>query len=293
MDQFLLGDLILQWDGGGYNLIPGPYLGRFRCADSAAGAPIIRFQGSFVPLEAYTQYPMVTENSVYAMFDVKGEPLLVYHWGHRRFAFAVWPERIDAGQVNTCWFDPDMRNQPGLGADWFFGVSGLHKALLQRGAAVLHASYIDWKGQAVLFTAPSGTGKSTQANLWKEFAGAEIVNGDRALVRQWKACWYAFGYPCCGSSKICLNRTLPLRAIVVLRQGEENRIEQLTALQKIRALAAATEVYPWDGLEINRALDIATQLAENVPVLKLICRPDEDAVKTLKKYLEGRYAADI
>ena len=52
-------------------------------------------------------------------------------------------------------------------------------------------------------------------------------------------------------------------------------------------------LYPWDGREINRALDIATQLAENVPVLKLICRPDEDAVKTLKKYLEGRYAADI
>lgn len=292
MDQFLLGGLTLQWDGGGYGLIPGPYMENFRCAADTADE-LLRFQGCFVPLEAYIQYPMITENSVYAMFDVKGELLLVYHWGHRRFAFAVWPERIDARQMNTCWFDPDMRNQPGLGADWFFGVSGLHKALLQRDAAILHASYIDWKGQAVLFTAPSGTGKSTQAELWAKYAGAEIVNGDRALVRQRDGRWYAFGYPCCGSSKICLNRALPLRAIVVLRQGIENRIEQLTAPQKIRALAAATEVYPWDSQEINHALDIAAQLAGEVTVLRLSCRPDEEAVKTLKQYLEGQYAADI
>lgn len=293
MDQFLLGDLILQWDGGGYHLIPGSYLEGFRCAHSAAGAPIIRFQGSFVPLESYTQYPMITENSVYAMFDIKGEHLLVYHWGHRRFAFAVWPDRIDAGHVNTCWFDPDMHNQPGLSADWFFGVSGLHKALLQRGGAILHAAYIDWNGQALLFTAPSGTGKSTQAALWAKHAGVEIVNGDRVLVRQWNGQWYAFGYPCCGSSRICLNRTLPLRAIVVLQQGTENRVERLTAPQKIRALAAATEVYPWDNQEINRALDMAVLLAENVTVARLICRPDKEAVKTLHRFLEEQYATDI
>lgn len=293
MDQFLLGDLILQWDGGGYHLIPGPYLEGFRCAHSAAEAPMIRFRGSFVPLESYTQYPMITENSVYAMFDIKGEPLLVYHWGHRRFAFAVWPDRIDAGHVNTCWFDPDMHNQPGLSADWFFGVSGLHKALLQRGGAILHAAYIDWNGQALLFTAPSGTGKSTQAALWAKHAGVEIVNGDRVLVRQWNGQWYAFGYPCCGSSRICLNRTLPLRAIVVLQQGTENRVERLTAPQKIRALAAATEVYPWDNQEINRALDMAVLLAENVTVARLICRPDKEAVKTLHRFLEEQYATDI
>lgn len=284
--------MILEWDGGGFELLPGTYLERFRCAPGAAGETI-RFQGRFAPLEAYTGCPMLTENSAYAMFDVHGERLLVYHWGNRRFAFAVWPDRIDAEKANTCLFDPDMRRQPRLNADWFFGVSGLHKALLQRGAVILHAAYIDWEGQAVLFTAPSGTGKSTQAELWEQYAGAEIINGDRALVRQEDGKWYALGYPCCGSSKICVNRTLPLRVIVMLRQGEENRVERLTVSRKIRALTAATEIYPWDGLEVNRALDLAALLAEDVPVVRLTCRPDEEAVKTLKQYLEGQYAADI
>ena len=292
MDCFLLGGIKLEWDDGGLALLPGPYLEKFRCSFVENDAPV-RFQGSFVPLQAYTRYPLITENSVYAMFDVEGEPLLVYHWGYRRFAFAIWPDRIDAEKINTCLFDPDMRSQPRLSADWFFGVSGLHKALLQRNAAILHASYIDWNGQAVLFTAPSGTGKSTQAQLWAKYSGAEIVNGDRVLVRQWNGHWHAFGYPCCGSSKICLNRTLPLRVIVVLRQGTENNVEQLTVLQKVRALAAATEVYPWDGPEINRALDLASLLVQDMPVLQLTCTPDEGAVYTLKQYLEGPYAADI
>ena len=292
MDHFLLGNLELEWDGGGFELLPGAYLEKFRCAPGVSDE-IIRFQGWYEPLEAYTGYPMLMENSTYATFNIQGERLLVYHWGNRRFAFAVWPERIDAEKVNTCLFDPDMRSQPRLNADWFFGVSGLHKALLQRGAAILHASYIDWNGHAVLFTAPSGTGKSTQAELWAKYVGTEIVNGDRVLVRQCNGQWYAFGYPCCGSSKICLNRILPLRAIVVLLQGIENRIERQTVPQKVRALAAATEVYPWDGQEINRALDLAEQLAEDVPILQLVCKPDAAAVHTLKQYLEERYAADI
>lgn len=291
MDCFLLGDMVLEWDSEGFELAPGPYMERFRCASGVSGETI-RLQGRLEPMEAYTGYPMITENPIYAMFDVNGEPLLVYHWGYRRFAFAVWPDRIRAEAVNTCLFDPDMCRQPKLTADWFFGVSGLHKALMQRGAAILHASYIDRNGQALLFTAPSGTGKSTQAELWAHYTGAEIVNGDRVLVRRRGGRWYAYGYPCCGSSRICLNRTLPLRAIVVLRQGKENRVESLSPPQKIRALAAATEVYPWDNREINRALDIASMMVKNITVVQLTCRPEEGAVKMLNQYLEELYATD-
>lgn len=290
MDSYRLANLVLQWDGGGFELAPGRFLEFFRC-DAMMSGDRIQFQGKFVSLEYYTRYPIITENSAYALFDINGEHMLIYHWGNRRFAFAIWPGRIDRQKIIECWFDPDMISQPKLNADWFFGVSGLHKALLLHGAAVLHASYINWNSQAVLFTAPSGTGKSTQAALWEKYAGAEIVNGDRVLVRQCDGRWYAFGYPCCGSSKICLNRTLPLCAIVVLQQGDENRIEQLTAAKKIRALTAATEMYPWDVSEIDRVFCMAEVLVQDVPVLRLVCRPDADAVYTLLNYLEEKYYA--
>lgn len=285
MDNYRFGNIMLQWDGRCFELARGRYLECFRCKTEMS-EEILQFRGQFVSLDVYTQFQMLTENSVYALFDVHGEHLLIYHWGNRRFAFAIWPERIRSNQVNECWFDPDMVNQPKLNADWFFGVSGLHKALLQRGAAVLHASYIDRNGQAILFVAPSGTGKSTQAALWEKYAGAEVINGDRVLVRQCAGRWYAFGYPCCGSSKICLNRTLPLRIIVVLKQGVNNCIGKLTIAQKIRLLTAATEVYPWDTAEINRAMDLMEAMVKTVPVIGMSCQPDKGAVEVLNQYLE-------
>ncbi len=285
MDHYKLANITLQWDGGGFALARGRYMEQFRCT-AAMSDEVIRFQSRFVPLEAYTRFPVVTENSTYALFDIKGEPMIIYHWGNRRFAFAVWPERITAEQVNECWFDPDMQNQPALNADWFFGVSGLHKALMLHEAVVLHASYINRDGQAILFTGPSGTGKSTQAELWEQYAGAEIINGDRALLRRRGSVWHAFGYPCCGSSMICQNRTLPLKAIVILEQAKENRVESLSASQKIRALVSGTEIYLWDTDEINQAFHLAEQISKEVPVIKLACRPDKNAVTVLKEYLE-------
>ena len=57
------------------------------------------------------------------------------------------------------------------------------------------ASFIRWQGRGILFSAPSGTGKSTQANLWVQHQGAEVINGDRAALRQVGGRWQAFGLP--------------------------------------------------------------------------------------------------
>jgi hypothetical protein len=145
---------------------------------------------------------------------------------------------------------------------------------------------VDIGGQAILFTGPSNSRKSTQANLWTQFEGAEVFNGDRAVLRKVDGRWHAFGYPCCGTSGICINRNLPLRAIVVLNQAKENTMQQLAPGSKIRALTAAMELYPWDSAEVDMAFNIAAEIASQIPVLKLSCRPDREAVDVLKKYLK-------
>ena len=81
---------------------------------------------------------------------------------------------------------------------------------------VFHCSYIDHNGKAILFTAPSETGKSTQADLWHQYRGTEIINGDRAAIRLADGVLLAEGIPFAGSSQYCKNRSLPIEAIVYL-----------------------------------------------------------------------------
>ncbi len=145
-------------------------------------------------------------------------------------------------------------------------------------ALLMHASCVDIGGDGVIFTGFSGAGKTTQAQLWRDFLGAEIINGDKAVVREINGEFYACGLPWKGSSPYCLNKKTRLRGIAVLRQSPENRITRLGA-------AATENILPhlfmphWDSECLGNALDTFGALLEKVPVYLLECRPDEDAVK--------------
>ena len=285
MERYLIGDLLIHMDYGGMPVQSGDHLRLFRHEGSWEGEEVF-FSASFEPLACDPSERVSQDNRVYEIYRHDEAEYLVYHWGNLFHGFAVWPDRF---QVS---YSPDMRRQPSLREDWFFSIIAFHRQLLQRNAGILHASYIDAGGYAVLFTGPSNIGKSTQANLWKENAGARIVNGDRALLRCRQGRWHAFGYPCCGTSGICVNRTLPIGAIVVLEQAGENEVLPLSLSQKIRHLVSATEIYAWEQRELDLAFSMAEQIATQVPVVKLRCRPDADAVSVLKNYLEENCHAD-
>ena len=106
-------------------------------------------------------------------------------------------------------------------------ADALEQVCITLQAALLHTSFIKWQGKAILFTAPSGTGKSTQADLWRRIEGAEIINGDRAVLRKEGGIWKAWGLPYAGSSRIFRNESAPVGAIVVLRKNDRNELRRL------------------------------------------------------------------
>ena len=155
----------------------------------------------------------------------------------------------------------------------------------QAGGFVFHCSYIQWQGAAILFTAPSGTGKSTQADLWQKLRGAEIVNGDRAVVRVADGGIFAAGIPFAGSSQICKNHTLPLTAIVYLGQAPQTTIRQLRGAEAFRRVWEGISVNVWDKADVGCVMDTVQQVVQEVPVYHLDCTPDESAVMALEKIL--------
>lgn len=288
MYHYQIGDIGFQWKENNFPLVQDEYMEQFQVISPMEDfyKNAIIYESHEIPLDRYRSYKRLVGNETYELYETEKDRLLIYHWAVCRFAFGYWLRDLETGNRISCYFHPDMKNQIPLSTVRFFSCAGMHSKLLQQGACVLHASYIDWKGRAIIFIAPSQTGKSTQADLWNRCTGAEIINGDRALVRKKKGIWYSYGYPCCGSSKICINRTLPLSLIVILEQGSENKIVPLTIGQKVRALVSGTELFPWNESEINQAFHLAKGLVQDINIVKLVCRPDADAVTTLKKYWE-------
>lgn len=158
---------------------------------------------------------------------------------------------------------------------------------VQAGGVVFHSSFVSYQGKAILFTAPSGTGKSTQADLWAGHRGARIINGDRSVVRMTDSGAYACGIPFSGSSQICFNETLPLEAIVYLKQAPVTVIRRLRGAEAFRRVWEGCSINSWDQQDMERASEAVLRVLETVPVFELACTPDESAVLALEGALKG------
>lgn len=150
---------------------------------------------------------------------------------------------------------------------------------------LFHCSYIDHDGKAILFTAPSETGKSTQAELWKNLRGAEVINGDRAAVRLVDGQLLAEGIPFSGSSQYCKNRSLPIAAIVYLGQAPQTSIRRMRGYEAFSKIWEGVSVNTWDKVDMELVSYVVQQAAQRIPVFHLPCTPDESAVIALEQAL--------
>lgn len=153
-------------------------------------------------------------------------------------------------------------------------------AILQKkGVSFFHASQIAAGGKGILFTAPSGTGKTTQAKLWKEHRGAEMICNDRTLIRN----GMTYGYPVDGSEPVGSDKIFPLGAIVLLEQGKED------VVQKLRPREALLKLYPqlimsfWDPISRILATEQLISITKEYPVYLFRCTPEKSAVECLEQ----------
>lgn len=154
--------------------------------------------------------------------------------------------------------------------------------LINHQGFILHSSFISWQNNGILFTAPSGTGKSTQADLWKKYEDADIYNGDRTIIRKIDGKYYGFGSPYAGSSGIYRNESAPIKAIVVIEQGPDNVIRRLHGREAFLPLFRETLMNTWNKEYMEKMTDLLMDAACQIPVYHLFCRPDQDAVDTVK-----------
>ncbi len=147
---------------------------------------------------------------------------------------------------------------------------------------VFHGAAIKYKDKAYLFTAPSGTGKSTHITLWKKYLGSDnvtVINGDKPIVTvRTGEKPMIYGTPWSGKEHWQTNTGAELSAICLLCRGKENKIERISPKESVDFLLG--QVYmPHSPLSLVRTMELIDKLLSEVPVYKLYCDISEEAVK--------------
>lgn len=216
-------------------------------------------------------------------YDRTHRAMRVFHCSAPQVAAFAVTELFDDGDIQISVL-PEYLNYFS-GSAGIFNRIGMETLLLQHKGLLLHASLIEYNGQGIAFTGPSGIGKSTQAALWQTHLNAQILNGDRAALRKQENQWIAYGSPYAGTSGIYENKSVPLSCIVVLRQAQKNRLQRLSALQTLSYLYPELSIHHWDRAFAEPAMDLCLKLINDTPVYLLECLPNEDAVRLLQKGL--------
>ncbi len=162
----------------------------------------------------------------------------------------------------------------------------MEQILLDYDRFILHASFVTSPWGGLLFSADSGVGKSTQAELWHSYRDSKVINGDRVIVSK-EVSWRAYGSVYAGSSGYFVPENYPVGAIVLLEQGAENRVWPATKGEAFRMLLLQSGMEQESPRNVDRLCDLLTDLVDRVPVYRLSCTPDSRAVEVLEAALEG------
>ena len=146
------------------------------------------------------------------------------------------------------------------------------------GCMQIHGSAVAVDGKAYLFTAPSGTGKSTHSRLWRQMLGNRVsmINDDKPFLRLQKGELWVYGSPWQGKHNLGQNTCAPLGGICLLSQAYENAIERLSAERALHPILQ--QCYQPKSVDaVVKSLDMVERLLTQIPIYHLSCNMDVSA----------------
>lgn len=153
---------------------------------------------------------------------------------------------------------------------------------------LFHGSAIAVDSQCYLFTAKSGTGKSTHARLWREKFGprAVMVNDDKPLLRFSNGEVLVCGTPWNGKHRLSANIAVPLKALCLLERAAENRVEPVSFRDALPLLVQ--QAYrPSDPAAVKKTLELIYRMGSTIPLFRLQCNMDPSAADTAYAGITG------
>lgn len=160
------------------------------------------------------------------------------------------------------------------------------RALLKFNGFQLHSSAVMLDGKAYLFSAPSGTGKSTHTEKWCRLFGAKLLNDDKPALRLQDGKWMAYGTPWSGKHDLSTPTGVPLGGVAFLQRAEENRIRKLDPQEAVPMIISQSLRF-LNPEQMDLQLTLLDKLLRQIPVWLLECRNDDEAAYLSHRHMGG------
>lgn len=202
----------------------------------------------------------------------------------------AWPEYLER---NRWLVGEDEDSKAFLETQCLMVLTG--NRLLSHKRALFHGAALLWKERVWILTGPSGVGKTTQLRHWLRLQRRKVrvINGDKPLLawREDGTIW-VHGSPWKGKEGLGIRGLCaPLGGIILLEQGQENRIRRLSPKEAVLPLFVEFITWPENTEQIRDQAGILERVLEAVPVWKLTNLGDRDSAELTQKaiisYLEG------
>lgn len=155
--------------------------------------------------------------------------------------------------------------------------------LLDYGAFLIHGVALGLDGEAYLFTAPSGVGKTTHSRFWCEtYPNAFVINGDKPIIKVDENGVFVCGTPWSGKEGLNTNVILPLKSVCLLFRGKENEIKEV-GFGSVFPLIIGQTYRPEDAESMQKTLELIKKASENIRFFALHCNLDPDAARVAKE----------
>ena len=218
------------------------------------------------------------------------DSVITLHPDHRHIIFSKTKEgqmrsvlTIHENQYDIHLLDKTIKNV--AEAEYVYMGIAFMELCLKEGLLPLHASTILYQGDAIAFSAPSNTGKSTHASLWEKYIpDARKLNDDKTILTLDKQNVMARGIPFSGAKAQNINDKGKLKAIVFLKQAKDNHMRKMNKEESIKAIVK--NIYrPTLESQWSIVLDQVANIVASIPIYELEANVSEDAVQTVYQAL--------
>lgn len=160
----------------------------------------------------------------------------------------------------------------------------IHREIAKRlpdyDAFVMHGAAMSANGKGYIFTAPSGTGKTTHTRMWRQRFSDSVryINGDKPIVRKNDGVFYFCGTPWRGKERLGGYRMVPADGICLLERSAENHIQRVQPTEVFTQLTHQV-FFPQDPMQLNRFLSLFDEFLSVVPIYRMGCNMDISAAE--------------